>query len=115
MEVDTGGWVKLPAVSEEDIHIGCLTCSSAASIAPMDLLIAVGFGMADVTRNGEVVYEESEIHNNNYWTVQDAENIAAQDPNNDWRITKHGALHGETFQRQGENLWVCIESNRGFA
>lgn len=115
MDVENGNWTKLPAVAEQDIYVGCLSCSSAASIAPMDMIIAVGFGMAEVTRNGHPVYQEDSIKDNNYWTVKDAETMAARDPDHDWRITKEGALHGETFQRQGINQWVCVESNKGFA
>jgi hypothetical protein len=103
---------KLPPV--EKIHVGCLTCSTAARIAPMDMLIAVGFGAAYVLCDDKPVYEEdSEFEN--MWTVQDAENAALADPDHDWRIVKHGPLHGETFQRHGPGEWVCVESNEGFA
>lgn len=114
------GYEKLPALDGKDIHIGCLTCSTAASVAPMDMVIAVGFGSAIVTKNGELVYSEPYIdldatEEPEYWTVQDAENLALKEPDCDWRIEKHGPLHGETFQRQGNGLWVCVESNEGFA
>lgn len=85
----------------------------------MDMLIAVGFGSAYVTRDGETVYNEMDyrdsVDGSEFWTVQTAENVAAQDPNHDWRIVKYGPLHGETFQRQGKGKWYCIESNKGFA
>lgn len=106
---------KLPMLEEKEIHVGCICCSTSARVAPMDMVIAVGFGSAIVTKGNEVVYSEDRIEDENYWTVQDAENLAIKEPDLDWRIEKHGALHGETFQRQGEDYWVCIESNRGFA
>ena len=65
-------WVKKDPIKRKDLHVGCLNCSTAALIAPMD-------------------------------------------PDHDWRIVKFGPMHGETFQRQVENNWVCIESNEGFA
>lgn len=104
---------KLPRV--ENIHMGCLNCSTAARIAPMDMVISVGFGSATATKGSEVIYDEQFVENEEYWTVQDVENLAAKEPDIDWRITKFGPLHGETFQRQGANNWVCIESNEGFA
>jgi len=107
---------KLPPLKKGELHIGCLNCSSAALVAPMDMLIAVGFGAAFVTKNDEIIYNERYAgEDEEYWTTQDAENLAKLDPDNDWRIVKHGPLHGETFQRQGENNWVCVESNEGFA
>lgn len=107
------GFELLPPA--EHIHIGCLNCSTAARVAPMEMLIAVGFGSAYVTKDDECVYDEQMVTDDKYWTVQDAENLAKLDPDKDWRITKMGPMHGETFQRQGENNWVCIESNEGFA
>ena len=107
---------KLPALESKDLHVGCLNCSTAARVAPMDMVIAVGFGMAIVTKDNQLIYSEDRIDSDDsYWTVQDAENLAKLEPDCDWRIQKEGALHGETFQRQGDNNWVCVESNRGFA
>lgn len=107
---------KLPALKSEELHIGCACCSTAARVAPMDMIIAVGFGSACVTKNGELVYHEQGVENDDdYWTVQDAENAALKEPDCDWRIEKFAPLHGETFQRHGNGLWVCIESNKGFA
>jgi hypothetical protein len=81
----------------------------------MDMVIAVGFGSAFVQKDGEIVYSEDIVDEENFWTVQDAEDAAKLDPAHDWQIVKYGPLHGETFQRQGDGLWVCVESNRGFA
>ena len=106
---------KLPQVKNEDLRIGCLNCSTAAIVAPMDMIIAVGFGSAIVTKDGELIYDEQRIEDEKYWTVQDAENLAVKEPDCDWRIEKFGPLHGETFQRQGDGNWVCVESNKGFA
>jgi hypothetical protein len=103
----------LPPVEAKNIHVGCLCCSTACQIAHMDMVIAVGFGSAQVTKDNELVYEERE--DGELWTVQDAENEALQDPDHDWQIMKVGPLHGETFQRQAPGRWVCVESNPGFA
>ena len=104
-----------PQINPEELSMGCLNCSSAALVAPMDMLLAVGFGNCYVTKGDEIVYSEFDVEDENYWTIQDAENAALEAPDLDWRVVKNGPMHGETFQRQGEGKWVCIESNRGFA
>lgn len=84
----------------------------------MEMIIAVGFGFAGAFKGDECVYDESQIDGNSwedYATVADIEAMAKDDPEHDWQIRKYGPLHGETFQRQGEGRWVCIESNQGFA
>ena len=95
----------------------CLHCPDPQAIAPMDMVIAVGFGSACLTKNGKLVWDEQRA--NGEWekmlTVAQAEKLALRDPNADWRIEKHGPLHGETYQRQGPGKWVCIEQNQGFA
>ena len=110
-------FTKLPPLEQKDIHIGCMCCSTACQIAHMDLLIAVGFGSANVTKDGHVVYDEQDCERlgRELWTVQDAENEALKDPDHDWQIMKAGPMHGETFQRQDIGRWVCIESNQAFA
>ncbi len=110
-------WVKKDPIKRKDLHVGCLNCSTAALIAPMDMVIAVGFGCAYVEKDGHQIYDgEYDYKNGNEpKTVSYFEDMAKEDPDHDWRIVKFGPMHGETFQRQVENNWVCIESNEGFA
>lgn len=94
----------------------CLNCPSPENVLSMDRHIAVGFGAAFLTCDGREVFSES--YGMNYddcWTVQQAEDAARKQPDADWQITLHGPLHGETYQRQGPDRWVCIEHNDGFA
>jgi len=93
-------------------------------VAPMNMMIAVGFGMASVQMDGELVYSDikveefNETHEANllpYWRVQDAENEARKDPDHEWTIDMQGPLQGETYKRMGEDNWVLIDSNNGFA
>ena len=87
-------------------------------IADMNMRICVGFGEATLRKNGsiEVDGEYLNWHQQGVkFTVADAEDIAAKDPDHDWRIIIHAPLYGEIYQRQGPKLWVCIESNEGFA
>jgi hypothetical protein len=82
----------------------------------MDMVIAVGFGIAQAFRDSDLIYsEDPQGEFEDAMTVAQLEKLAAAEPEHDWRIVKHGPLHGETFQRQGPALWVCVESNQGFA
>ena len=96
---------------------GCLNCGYQHAVLPTTVVIAVGFGYAAVTKNGEELYVEPDDENDSvkYWTVQDAENLAIQDPDNDWRIHLVAPLSERHYQRQGDNLWVLYEKGIGFA
>lgn len=93
----------------------CPHCPPIPTQAPMDKLIAVGFGFASVARDGEQVIDCENPPGEEYLTFADAEAMAAIDPDHDWRVILYGPLHGETYQRQGVEQWVCIERNEGFA
>lgn len=83
----------------------------------MDKQICVGFGSAVITKDDGRFYDgESDLLDDREpLTIGHIEAIARQDPDHDWRACFYGPLHGETYQRQGDNLWVMIESNMGFA
>lgn len=103
----------------------CPHCPPIPTQAPMDKLIAVGFGAAQVYRDGEFVADgETGIvwrngvkeRRDEFLTFADAEAWAVEDGDgHDWQVVLHGPLHGETYQRQGPEQWVCIERNQGFA
>ena len=111
-------WVKkyLKPLKADEIVIGCLTCSSAAVKASLKTPITA-YGEAYITKDGKMVYDGGSFR----WeeikekTLQTFENMARKEPNADWRFVRYTALHGETFQRQGNNNWVCVKSNKGFA
>jgi hypothetical protein len=99
-------------------HGGCLHCGYQYDIAPMDMIIAVGFGCAQVTKNGRIVYDENRECKDNWdnaWTTQRAEEEALKDPDNDWQINMQAPLSGRTYQRQGDGIWALIDKNIGFA
>lgn len=82
----------------------------------MDMLIAVGFGMAVVTKDGLPVYQEHRnMEEADFWTTQEAENAALADPDHDWQIILEAPLRGRTYQRHAPGQWVLIDSNPGFA
>jgi len=85
----------------------------------MDRPLAVGFGDVTVTKNGKYLYSEMSYRRKNgdpseYPTAQYAEDMAAKEPDEDWRVVFDGPMHGESYQRQN-GKWVLIDSNRGFA
>lgn len=106
-------WKKQPPY-EGTIHQGCLNCPPVESVAPMDMLIAVGFGCAMVTRGKKVIYMESP-NDEEFRTLAEFEEMAKLDPNHDWRVTLEAPLRGRTYQRHDVGKWVLIESNMGFA
>jgi len=93
---------------------GCACCGYQHEHLPMKNLIGVGFGYAAVTKNGQEVYNEMD-NQESLWTTQQAEELAKQDPDNDWRIHLEAPLSERHYQRQGEGLWVLYEKGEGFA
>lgn len=94
---------------------GCGMCGYQYDVAPMNMLIAVGFGVANVKKDGVIIYDENCVEDENFWTVQDAENEAKKDPDHDWRILLDAPLSMREYQRQGENRWVLVRKGMGFA
>lgn len=85
-------------------------------IAPMDMTIAVGFGEAYVTKDGETIFSENDVDDfSKCWRVRDAEDYASKEPNHVYKIIMYAPLHGETYQRNNKGEWVLINTNRGFA
>ena len=94
----------------------CLHCGYQYDIAPEEMLIAVGFGVATVTKNGKEIYNENSIKNeSNLWTLKEAEEEALKDEDNDWRIHLIAPLSERHYQRQDKNKWVLYEKGQGFA
>ena len=111
---ETTTWEKLPAI--EGKHGGCLNCGPRPSYFPADGIIAVGFGYAGLTRDGHEVWGETEATEEaDYMTGAKAEEMAAADPDHDWRIVLEGPLSGRTYQRHGAEQWALVEQNMGFA
>jgi len=77
-------------------------------VLSLDKVIAVGLGAAFVTRDGETIW-------NTLWTVQQAEDEAAKEPERDWRIHLIGPLAEGHWQRQDAGTWVMYEKGEGFA
>ncbi|CAK0753289.1 hypothetical protein CCP3SC15_1930007 [Gammaproteobacteria bacterium] len=96
------------------IHQGCLNCPPVERLAPMDMIIAVGFGIAQVTRGKKIVFHEG-FDDREYHTLSEFEEKAANDPDHDWRVYLNAPLRSREYQRQGVGKWVLIASGEGFA
>lgn len=85
-------------------------------VLQMDKVIAVGFGAAFVTCDGETIWQE-DIHAewDTLWSVQTAEDAALKEPDRDWRIHMIGPLAEGHWQRQAAGVWVMYEKGEGFA
>lgn len=108
-----GRWEKLPPLPGRPNP--CLNCPPIAPLLDLDRPIAVGFGYAGLLRDGLGVWEEQQCDDEEPMTVAQAEAMAAADPDHDWRIALHGPMHGEVYQRHGQNEWVLVEKDEGFA
>lgn len=108
-------WEKLQPI--EGGYGGCLHCGYQHEILPMEAVIAVGFGAAYLTRDNDCIYDEQDVPKRraDYMTVEEAEKLAAADPDHDWRISLVAPLSERHYQRQGDKHWVLYEKGQGFA
>jgi len=110
----TSAWTKLPPIAAH--YCGCFNCGPRPAHFPADAVIAVGFGYAALHKDGAPVWSElNDVTEDELMTGADAEALAAQDPDHDWRIVLHGPLSGRTYQRHGPGQWMLVERNDGFA
>lgn len=106
-------WTKLTGLPRQSNPCAC--CPSIPATLPLTRRIAVGFGAALLTKDGEVEWSEGpNVAYDQCLSVRQAENRAVKDPTHDWRIILNGPLHGETYQRHGPKQWVLVEKNGGF-
>ena len=107
-------WTKLPPIT--GTYSGSITRDPRPVRMPPEGVIAVGFGYAALHKDGAPVWSENEaVSDNSMMTGADAEALAAQDPDHDWRIVLYGPLSGRTYQRHGPGQWMLVERNEGFA
>lgn len=81
----------------------------------MDIIIAVGFGLAQVWKDKELIYDEVYSDEGPWHNLLYFEEIAVEDPDHDWRVVLHAPLHSAEYQRHDKEKWVLIGSNEGFA
>jgi hypothetical protein len=110
---DLFGFEKIPPY-DGLIHQGCLNCPPVLPIADMDIRVCVGFGIAQITKDDEIIYQDISIADK-VPTLQEFEKMAQLDPNHDWRLLLEAPLRSREYQRQGIEKWVLIDSGMGFA
>lgn len=103
-------WTRLPALPVDKIHVGCANCSTANQIAYLDWVLTPD---CQIRKDGLLYWSGESLDTTR--RLRYFENQAAKDPDHDWRLVVFSALHGETYQRHGEGLWICVESNKGYA
>lgn len=112
-------WEKVAPYAGQ-VHHGCLNCGGTEDVAPMEMVIGVGFGAAYASKDGEVVYDEMDVMRgsgdfDDLATLQQIEDMAVADPDHDWRVKLLGPLRGREYQRHDTGHWVLIHSDEGFA
>ena len=106
------GFKQLPCIEEKNKV--CPYCGCRHAILPMQEVIAVGFGDALLTKNGEFIYSAMEVQScDDYMSVAQAEELAAADPNHEWRIHLISPFSELHYQRQGECHWVLYKKGEG--
>lgn len=108
-------WEKQTPI--DNPYKGCW-CSTADKVLHFGrgIRIAVGFGFAALTKNSEVIWQEDSSKEYDECMLYDeAEAMAAADPDNDWRIHLEAPLSENHYQRQGEKCWVLYKTGEGFA
>lgn len=106
--------LKKQPIIESSGKTGCLKCSPYPQTQlSEDARIAVGFGLAQLTCNGEEIWAEDNHEYEDCMTVSEADVIASERPDEDWRIVLYGPLRGRVYQRHGELQWMLIEENKG--
>lgn len=106
-------WEKLPPI--ETPSMACLACGAPHTVFPTDARIAIGFGSATLEKDGAVMFSEDGREWDDCMSGEQAEEMAAADPDHDWRISLYGPLSGRVYQRHDAGEWVLVEQSRGFA
>lgn len=97
-------------------YISCLNCGGTPIKLNLKTPIVAGFGTADITKNGKIVYSEApNIEFEDAPRLSKFERMARKEPNADWRYKLNLPLRDAEYQRQGKNNWVLIKSGMGFA
>lgn len=99
------------------------------SVASLDMIVAIGFGIAEVTHNGRVVVdgERAAQHGlsptarrrfcnaEGYVVLRKVERAAAKNPRGRWAVHIRGPLWDAEWERKRPGKWVCTSAGDGFA
>jgi hypothetical protein len=103
-------------VSRKDhVFIAARSTAPIENLLPLDAVIGVGFGMATLTRDGEVVYEEHGSETEELITVAQAEELAQTSPEHDWCIHLVALLDDRHYRRIGRDSWKLYKRGYGLS
>lgn len=105
------GWTKLPALEKPGLRSGCNICGPQPVTIPMEAQLCVGFGTVTVSKDGVGVWQGDDCD----VLLQRFEDMAALDPDHDWRVTFFQPLAEPEYQRHGSGEWVLVRKGDGFA
>lgn len=83
------------------------------SLADLEMPIAVGFGIARITKDNEIVFDEQDDEEN-FHLLEEFDDRAENEPGV-WQCVLNAPLWNATWQRVASRQWKCIESGKGFA
>ena len=114
-------WTKLPPCTEP--HFGCLNCGGGEMRRDGERILANMrtrlYGPECVIRRDDALWFSPAYGDGVAWadnpTLMSIEHKARNEPNHDWRFAFRAALRDATYQRQGRNEWVLVESGDGYA
>lgn len=112
-------WTKLRPL-EEPVRSGCGYCVDKPKTLPMNWLL-IFYGSCQLTKDGKGVWDmpfgppEVDKYEKRPWSLRNLENIAAKDPNHDWRLEISTPLWDGVWQRQGIKKWLAVKKGMGFA
>jgi hypothetical protein len=87
----------------------------ADDLLSLRAVIGVGFGFAALTRDGKVVYEERDEAPEQVMTVADAERLAQESADRDWRIHLVAMLDDRHYKRVGPGKWQLYKRGYGLS
>lgn len=97
------------------------------SRAPIDMMIAVGFGSATVERDGQIIIDVSYplrardrrlfCDRDGFIRLRKIEKYIERRrlQRSIWRVILNAPLWSATWERRGPKRWICAEAGEGFA
>ena len=103
-------------VSQIDrIFVAGKSTAPVEDVLPLDAVIGVGFGVATLTRDGDVIYEEDDCETAGPVTVAQAEELAQTFPEHDWCIHLIALLDDRQYRRTGTGSWKLYKRGYGLS
>jgi hypothetical protein len=105
----------LDASRKDQVFIAARSTGPIENLLALDAVIGVGLGMATLTRDGEVVYEEHGSETAELITVAQAEELAQTSPEHDWCIHLVALLDDRHYRRIGRDSWKLYKRGYGLS